>query len=287
MTEPLSIGICAQAACILDVVTLKPGNVSLACSFADMSAMDFLLSAAAIAPILERAPHRRVGETILDCVRATRRVTNVNTNLGIILLLAPLSSVPPGADLRDELLRTLMRLDLADASAAYKAIRLAKPGGLGSVPQQDVASEPTVTLREAMALAADRDLVARQYVNNFEQVFEGVEILRDAKNRPGAELSVAVVRLYLTLLAKYPDSLIARKDGPEAAEEVSKRARQVLESPASQGFDPERADQLHAWLRGNGGQAKNPGTTADLVTACLFVALRQNIIQLPQDQPTS
>lgn len=283
MSEPPSIAMCAQAACILDVTTFKPGNVSIESGFSDMSAMDFLLSAAAIAPILERAPHRRVGEIILDCVRATRRVTRVNTNLGIILLLAPLASVPPGADLRDGLLRTLMRLDLADASAAYKAIRLAKPGGLGSVPQQDVASEPTVTLREAMALAADRDLVARQYVNNFEQVFEGAEFLRDEMNRSGAEDAAAVVRLHLTLLAKYPDSLIARKYGPEAAEEVSKRARQVLESSSSQGFDPERADQLHAWLRGQGEHSKNPGTTADLVTASLFVALRQNIIQLPLD----
>src|SRR5207248_1102145 len=109
----------------------------------------------------------RVGDTILDCIRATRRVTNVNTNLGIVLLLAPLASVQPGLDLRGGVMRVLMRLDVADARAAYEAIRRAQPGGLGTVPEQDVIGDPTVTLREAMALAADRDLVARQYVNDF------------------------------------------------------------------------------------------------------------------------
>ena len=143
-----------------------------------MTAIDFLLSAAAIAPVLDQAPLRRVGDTILDCIRATRKVTNVNTNLGIVLLLAPLASVQPHLDLRGGVMRALMRLDVADARAAYEAIRLAQPGGLGTVAEQDVAAEPTVTLREAMALAADRDLIARQYVNDFEQVFEGAEILR-------------------------------------------------------------------------------------------------------------
>lgn len=287
MSEPLSIGMCAQAACILDVATFKPGNVSFAYGFAGMTALDFLLSAAAIAPVLEAAPLRRVGDTILDCIRQTRKVTATNTNLGIVLLLAPLASVQPQLDLRGGLMRALMRLDVADARAAYEGIRLAQPGGLGTVPEQDVVGEPTVSLREAMALAADRDLIARQYVNDFEQVFEGAEVLRDAMNRPGSDVSTAAVRLHLTFLAKYPDSLVARKYGLDAAKEVSRRARQVLESPAPQGFDTVKASQLHVWLLGRGGESKNPGTTADLVTASLFVALRQNIIQLPLSHPFS
>jgi triphosphoribosyl-dephospho-CoA synthase len=285
VNEPLAIGVCAQAACILDVMTFKPGNVSFAYSFADLSALDFLLSAAAIAPVLDRAPLRRIGDTILDCIRETRKVTATNTNLGIVLLLAPLASVQPHLDLRGGLIRSLMRLDVADARATYEAIRLAQPGGLGTVGEQDVAGEPTVSLREAMALAADRDLIARQYVNDFEQVFEGADVLRDELGRLGGDVTSAVVRLHLTLLAKYPDSLIARKFGPEAAKEVSKRARQVLESPAPAGFDRSALSQLHAWLLGERAQPKNPGTAADLVVASLFVALRQNIIQLPLPKP--
>jgi triphosphoribosyl-dephospho-CoA synthase len=146
---PSSIGLCAYAACMFDVMTQKPGNVHFAYFFDHMTAIDFLLSAAAIAPVMEQAPLRRVGETILDSIRATRRVTSVNTNLGIVLLLAPLASVPPSLDLRGGVIRALMRLTVEDARSTYEAIRLAKPGGLGTVEYQDVFQEPTVTLREA------------------------------------------------------------------------------------------------------------------------------------------
>jgi triphosphoribosyl-dephospho-CoA synthase len=285
VSEPLSIGLCAQVACILDVVTFKPGNVSFAYSFADMTAFDFLLSAAAIAPVLDQAPLRRVGETILDCIRETRKVTSANTNLGIVLLLAPLANVQPHLDLRGGVMRALMRLDVADARAAYEAIRLAQPGGLGTVAEQDVSDEPTVNLREAMGLAADRDLVARQYVNDFEQVFEGATILREELRGPDCDVTTAVIRLHLKLLAEYPDSLIARRFGHDAAKEVARRARQLLESPAPGGLDPRKLGDLHVWFLGKGGRPQNPGTTADLVTASLFVALRQNIIQLPLPSP--
>lgn len=281
-SEPLPIGLCAQMACILDVVTDKPGNVSLHGPFRNMRAVDFLFSAAAIAPVLEQAPFRRVGDTILDCIRETRKVTQVNTNLGIVLLLAPLATVQPHLDLRGGVMRVLMRLDVADARAAYEAIRLANPGGLGTVPEQDVSSAPTVTLREAMALAADRDLVARQYVNDFEQVFEGVEILREMVRVPDPDLETPVTRLFLQMLAKYPDSLIERKCGRGVAEEVSRHAREIVQSAA--GYAYSALHGFDKWLRA-GPVFANPGTTADLVTASLFVALRQNIIQLPLPSP--
>jgi triphosphoribosyl-dephospho-CoA synthase len=281
MNEPLSIGMCAQTACILDVATYKPGNVNLYERFVDMTAVDFLLSAAAIGPILDQAPFRRVGDTILDCVRATRQVTTTNTNLGIVLLLAPLASVQSHVDLRGGLTRVLMRLDVADARTAYQAIRLAEPGGLGSVAEQDIANEPTVTLRESMALAADRDLVARQYVNDFEQVFEGAALLGEDLSSAELDFGVAVTRLFLRMLAKYPDSLIARKHGQEAAEEVSRSAQQVLEFRVRTKTEPHAYGRFGEWLRGNGDRPRNPGTTADIVTASLFVALRQRIIPIP------
>jgi triphosphoribosyl-dephospho-CoA synthase len=275
---------CAQTACILDVGTYKPGNVNLCSLFLDMTAVDFVLSAAAIAPVLDQAPYHRIGDTILDCIRATQRVTTVNTNLGIILLLAPLASVQSNVDLRGGLIRALMHLDVADTQAAYEAIRLAHPGGLGTVAEQDVAAEPTATLREAMALAADRDLVARQYINDFEQVFEGIAILRE--ELAGSHLGPAVTRLFLRLLAKYPDSLIERKYGRMAAEAVSLSARQILDFRAAKKMEVHAYGRFGEWLRGDGDLPRNPGTTADLVTASLFVALRQNIIQLPLPRPS-
>ena len=281
--EPLSIGMCAQLACILDVASYKPGNVNIVAEHGDMTFVDFLLSAAAIAPIMEQAPLRRVGDTILDSIRATRRVTKVNTNLGIVLLLAPLASVPAYSDLRGGLIRSLMRLDVDDARRAYEAIRLANPGGLGRVDEQDVAREPTVTLREAMALAADRDVVARQYVNDFEQVFEGVDILREELAHSGDGLAGAITRLFLRLLAKYPDSLIARKYGHDAAEFISRRAERVIRTNA--GRERGLIEEFESWLRLECDGVRNPGTTADLVTACLFAALRSGIIQVPLDPP--
>ena len=92
--QPLPIGLCAQLACILEATARKPGNVHRYADFADATYLDFLLSAAAIAPVMEQAPRRRVGETVLRAVRATRRVVATNTNLGTILLLAPLAAVP-------------------------------------------------------------------------------------------------------------------------------------------------------------------------------------------------
>jgi triphosphoribosyl-dephospho-CoA synthase len=282
-TQPPSIGLCAQIACILDVVSYKPGNANLMFASRDLTAFDLLASGAAIAPVLDQAPLRRVGETILDCIRETRKVTATNTNLGIVLLLAPLAAVQPHLDLRGGVMRVLMRLDVADAKAAYEAIRLAQPGGLGSVSEHDVAGEPTVTLREAMALAAERDLVARQYVNEFEQVFEGAENLRGFLARDPAELEWAVTRLFLTLLAKYPDSLIERKHGRSAAEEVSRRAREIVQSEGGGGMVVRRdaGEMVGRFFPALASIKYNPGTTADLVTASLFVALRRGIIQLP------
>lgn len=270
--DPLSIGQCAQWACVLDVVADKPGNVSVRFPKAGMTHVDFLRSAAAIAPVMEQAPFRPIGRTILDSIEATRQVTKHNTNLGIVLLLAPLASVPPYAEIREGVERALGRLTVDDAVAAYHAIRLAGPGGMGTVREQDIGSTPTVTLREAMALAADRDLVAKQFTNGFQQVFDGVELFRGILKPGDDRLSEAVTTLYLQLLARYPDSLIARKDGLAAAEQASASAKIVLDSDD----ETKQIAAIQALVNG-----PNPGTTADIVTACLFVALRTGMIAMP------
>ncbi|MFL5340930.1 MAG: triphosphoribosyl-dephospho-CoA synthase, partial [Gemmataceae bacterium] len=174
---------CMQFACILEATARKPGNVHRFCDFDDLTYLDFLLSAAVIGPILEQAPVRGVGPVVLDAIRATRRVVSTNTNLGIVLLLAPLAAVPRDRNLRSGVAAVLCRLTIDDSRAVFEAIRLANPGGLGSAPEQDVRAEPTVPLREIMALAADRDLIARQYANGFHDVFEiGVPSLLAGSN---------------------------------------------------------------------------------------------------------
>ena len=168
-----------------------------------------------------------------------------------------------------------------DAALAYRAIRLAKPGGLGEAVDQDIAGEPTTTLLDAMRLAADRDLVARQYATTFADVFDrALPTLRSAIDR-GWPVETAIVYAYLDFLAHRPDTLIARKLGEATALEASGRASRVLGLgwPDTPSGMEELAD-FDDWLRQD-GHARNPGATADLVTAALFAALRDGTIRLP------
>lgn len=280
MEAPPSIGLCVQLACIWEVLAPKAGNVDRRHDFADLGLVDFLAAAAAIAPVFEQAPHRDVGDTVLAAVEATRQVTGTNVNLGMVLLLAPLARVPRDVPLVEGIGPVLDALTVEDARRVYRAIRLAQPGGLGKVPDQDVAAEPTLTLKEAMGLAADRDLVARQYAEGFRTVLqEGMPTLARTLERTGA-LPQAIVLTQLHLMQRHPDSLIARKCGPEEARRSAILAGEVLEA----GYPDtvrgrEKYAELDAWLRAD-GHRRNPGTTADMVAACLFAALRDRIMKL-------
>jgi triphosphoribosyl-dephospho-CoA synthase len=214
-------------------------------------------------------------------------VVSTNTNLGIVLLLAPLASVPRSEDLRRGLARVLGRLDLADAQAVYQAIRWAAPAGLGRVPEQDIDEEPTQTLRQVMELAAERDLIARQYANGFREVFEDGLPAFCQSLKPAPSLETAIIHCHLHMMARYPDSLIARKRGLAEAQESARRAERVLREgwPADPAGRAALAE-LDAWLRA-AGRGRNPGTTSDLVTACLFVALREGIMTVPSPLPWS
>jgi ribosomal protein S6--L-glutamate ligase len=261
-----------------EVTARKAGNVHRYADFADVTYADFVLSAAAAASELGRAAHRPFGETVLAAIRATRAVVRTNTNLGIVLLLAPLAKVPDGVGLQPGVRGVLADSTVADAAGVYEAIRLANPGGLGTVKEQDVRGTPSLPLRDVMALAADRDLVARQYVNDFTDVFDlGVPALLDGFHRFG-RVEPAIQHCQLVWLANHPDSLIVRKCGRDVAAEASRRARGVVEL-GSVGTVEGRAayDEFDRWLRGD-GHARNPGTTADLVTACLYVALRERTL---------
>jgi triphosphoribosyl-dephospho-CoA synthase len=281
------VGLCAQVACVWEATARKPGNVHRYRDFADAGYVDFLLSAAALAPVLATACQRPVGATILEAVRATRRVVGTNTNLGITLLLAPLAAVPPDDDPRAGVGRVLAGLTVEDARLAYEAIRLAAPGGLGRAAEQDVSAEPTQTLRDVMALAAGRDLIARQYAGGFAEVFDGgAPAIRAGLGYTGS-VEGAIIHAHLTLMAHHPDTLIVRKRGATEAAEAAARARRVLEAgwphrPAGSAALAE----LDAWLRGE-GNGRNPGATADLIAASLFVLLREGTIPLPAPLPWS
>ncbi len=265
-------------ACVWEATARKAGNVHPRCSFADLTYADFVVSAVAIAPVFAAGHRDGVGPLVLHAIEATRRVVPSNTNLGIVLLLAPMAAAAPAGTLHDTLPAVLDSLTVEDARLVYEAIRIAVPGGMGEVAEQDVHAEPTLPLREVMALAAERDLIARQYVNGFREVLdEGVPMLMNGIETWGT-LEDAIVGTHLELLARHPDSLIARKCGPAVAAEASRRARAVLDAgwPDDHGGQQRFAD-FDAWLRADGNR-RNPGTTADLVTACIFAALRSGRI---------
>jgi triphosphoribosyl-dephospho-CoA synthase len=264
---------------VLEVSAEKPGNITPDHDFHDTSFEDMLRSAIAVGPELGRAGERGVGETVLAVVRASRRVAPANTNLGIALLLAPLAKAAlEGGPLRSRLGAMLRALDLADARAAYAAIRLAGAGGLDEPVEHDVRSEPTVGLREAMASAAARDSIAAEYVTDYALTFDtGVPVLGAALG-DGLAAREAIVELHLRLLDAAPDTLIARKRGAAAAARVSAGAREVL---AAGGV---RTDAGRTALRSfdaslrEPGNALNPGTTADLVAATVFVAVLEGML---------
>jgi triphosphoribosyl-dephospho-CoA synthase len=271
----------AQLACVLEASAEKPGNVTPSHDFDDTSYEDMLRSGIALGPELGRAGARGVGETVLASVRASRDAAGANTNPGIALLLAPLARAvltPSDGPLRERLGEVLRALTVDDARDAYAAIRLAGAGGLAERVEHDVRDEPRVTLREAMAAASQRDTIASEYVTDHAVTFElGLPALSDALG-DGLRPRDAIVELALRVLAAVPDTLIARKRGPEAAGRVAAGARQVLTAggvrsargrTALAGFD--------ASLRED-GNALNPGTTADLVTAVLFVALLEGAL---------
>jgi triphosphoribosyl-dephospho-CoA synthase len=273
--SPHSTAAIARLACLWEAAARKAGNVHPGRDFADLTHADFVRSAEAAAPEVGKAPDRPLGQTILAAIRATRAVARTNTNLGIVLLLAPLAKVPAGTGLRAGVREGLADTTVADAARVYEAIRLAAPGGLGKATEQDVADAPTLPLRDVMALAADRDLIASQYATDFADVFDlGVPALLDGFRQLGrAEL--AVQHCQLAWLAHHPDSLILRKRGPAVAAEASRRAREVIDRGGIATTTGRVAyDEFDHWLRAD-GHARNPGTAADLVAACLFVALRE------------
>jgi len=273
---PVEVGAAAQLACLLEVSAPKPGNVSPGLPFHDTSYEDFVASAVAVGPALAAAGEAPLGSTIRAAIAATRRLTRANTNLGIILLLAPLcraARTQHPSDLRARVHLVLAQTTVSDAISAYEAIRLAAPSGLGDSPKQDVAEEPTISLRDAMALASERDNIAREYVTDFAITFErGVPSLWAALS-DGLTWSDAVVEGYLELLAAFPDSHVARKLGPEAAAEITRRAGEVVGAggvrtpkgrAAVAAFDAELRDSRNS---------RNPGTTADLTAAAICAVI--------------
>ena len=270
------IAAAATLACALEACAEKVGNVTPTRAFPDARFDDFALSAQALGAAVAEAAPGRVGRTVYRAVTATLRVAPSNTNLGMALLFAPLAAAARargGRGLRIRLSRVLRDLSVDDARWAYRAIRVARPGGLGRADRAEVARPPAVTLRQAMRLAAGRDTVAAEYVRGFAVTFDlALAGLRRALRR-GLGLLDAIAQAHLELMARIPDTLIARKAGAAAAAAVAGRARTVIRAGGLRTRKgAAAARRLDADLR-RAGNRLNPGTSADLIAAALFVWL--------------
>jgi triphosphoribosyl-dephospho-CoA synthase len=273
-------GQAATLACLLEATAPKVGNVHRGADFESLSFTDFLVSAAAIGPAIEAAPHAGVGRAVLAGVEATRALVCTNTNLGMLLLLAPLAAVRDGEEWEPGIVAVLKALAADDSHSVYAAIRLAQPGGLGRVEKMDVAAIPPDDLLVAMQAAAERDLVAQQYVNGFCEVMETAERLA-ALRQADCTLTEAIVRTHVELIARHGDSLIQRKCGMELSQRAQHFAQAVVAAgqPGDDNYYAALAD-LDFWLRADGNR-RNPGTTADLIAAALFVGLRDGRLRPP------
>ena len=261
-------------ACLAELDALKPGNVHRFGDGHRMTIADFVTSAEASAPSIGRKG-LSVGRRIRLAVEATQRDVRQNTNLGIVLLAAPLASAAldqQNGDLRSRLRRVLQDLNVDDAREAYHAIRAAAPGGLGDVLEHDVRSEPRVTLLEAMRAAEARDRIAWNYTHDFDDIFRlGLKWLAHAQERWG-DPAWATARVYLGFLAHVPDTLIERKFGERMAARVREEARPI-ESGLNETQSPKTMiAPLTAFDRALKERSLNPGTSADLTVATLFAA---------------
>lgn len=295
-------------ACRLDVATRKPGNVSIASAGHGMQAAQFIAAAEAAAPALFAGP-ARVGARIEAAMQASLAAAGCNTNLGIVLLAAPLARAFDASGrtdragaafdasgptdwafehaegprrrlaLRSAVERVLNDLDVDDAAAAFRAIAATNPGGLGRVDAHDVAAPATITLRQAMALAADRDRIAHQYASGYDDVFglgldawlHGLERAHRSGLGRAAAARHAMLGVYLELLARIPDSHIARRQGAEVAHTVMAQTL-AWRDAWIQGRLREDDEGLARWGATLERSGTNPGTTADLCVATALVA---------------
>lgn len=273
-------------ACIGELQAIKPGNVHVFADGHGMTVHDFIKSADATAELISQAD-LSVGERILQAVKATQSAVGMNTNLGLILLCAPLvhAALSPSTelDLAHNLARVLDELSVDDGALAAQAIMLAKPAGLGSATKHDVQAEIGVNLKELMLAAADRDFIAWQYANNYDTIFcDALPRFLTAKQAWQDQAKVnsevwATTSVYLAFLARHPDSHIVRKHGINIAQAICFEAQAIEVDYAKTNNPKLMQTPLLKWDASLKRRDINPGTSADLTVATLLAYQLQQL----------
>lgn len=264
-----------RAACMAELQALKPGNVH---AFADghgMTIHDFIRSADVTADIIARTD-LSLGERIFYAAEATKNAVGQNTNLGVLLLCAPIIDaaleLADGQTLQQRLHETLLELTVSDAEYVSRAIVLASPGGLGEAAQYDVRDIPDVNLLTMMRSAQDRDRIAWQYANDFQDIMTfGLSRYADAMIK-WANPAWSATALYLAFLAHYPDTHVVRKYGEPFAEILRQEAFEFEQMHLAAENPKLVQKKLLDWDASLKQRGINPGTSADLTVATLLVS---------------
>ncbi len=252
----------------------KPGNVSHYADGHDMTVLDFQMSAKVTVPLL-CTQNSSLGQRVLDSVCATQEAVGCNTNLGMLLLFAPMimaaeTEFKDSKVLENNLENTLSSITKDDTEQVFEAIKLASPGGLGSVEAHDVNKKPDCSLFTAMELASNRDSVALQYVNNFHEIFNiGLVNIKNFEKRWNS-VKWSTVSCYLNFMSSMTDSHIERKFGREEAENIKIKSEAVANSFNSVGNPEKNIGLLQSFDKELKVKNYNPGTSADLTAASLL-----------------
>lgn len=284
MTVPVSqLMAFYQQACEMDIQAFKPGNVSVFADGHGMVVEDFRRSFQVSAKPICSSDYS-LGEKIYFAIKATREAVGCNTNLGIVLLCAPLiqaaNNMTASMSLRQSLSLVLSSTTIKDAEWVFKAIALAAPGGLGNADEQDVNEPPSVNLQYAMKLASEKDRIALQYTSDYQDVFN-FSLLRynDYLEKWGSR-DWAAALVYIELLSTFPDSHVERKYGNQYRGMIQTEMLELGRSIALVN-DPEqlkpRFFRIDRLFKSHG---INPGTTADLIVATVLTAFLEDWSQL-------
>ncbi len=261
-------------ACLLDLQSLKPGNVGLHGEGHGKTCRDFRQSAQASAELVTR-PNWTLGKRVWQAAQATWEVVGCNTNIGILLLVAPM--VEAYYRCAEEkwskcLPQVLEATTVTDARDVYRAIRLMQPVGLGQVEKADIQDAPRISLRAAMELASSRDRIAAEYCNGFELVLNQAQPQWENLCQRWKDPRWAMVGTFLHMLAHYPDSHVARVHGAATADAISGKIKSLADkfcdAKVPQTYQS-RLLELDALWKSSG---ISPGTTADLTLAGVFAA---------------
>ena len=282
MISPQQLSELYKKACEIELQAFKPGNVSVYADGHDMTVADFRLSAeVSAAPLCN--PGYSLGEKIFYAVKATREAVGCNTNLGIILLCAPLiqaiSDTNSDLLLRQALHQVLITTTLDDADWVFKAITLASPGGLGRSDDQDVSEKPSVNLAEAMRVASLKDRIALQYITNYKDIFDfAVLIHYNAMNKWGNQ-EWAAVSVYAGLLSQFPDSHIERKYGGQYSQMLASKMTLVNEELSKTDDPYSITPLLYSMDQELKSMGVNPGTMADMTVATVLTVFLEDVIR--------